>query len=64
MKAVMLYDLKESRQPTNKMLIESAHCNQSIWTNCMLNLSTSHFVVFDKDKNLFIFERILLPTND
>lgn len=64
MKAIMLYDFKEGRAVSNKMLSESAHSNESIWTNCVLPLSLQHFMLFDKEKNMFIFERILLPTND
>lgn len=64
MKAIMLYDLKEGRTANNKMLIESTHSNESIWVNCILPISTALFLVFDKDKNVFLFERILLPTND
>lgn len=64
MKAIMLYDFKEGRVHSTKMLTESAHSNESIWTNCILPLSMSYFMLFDKEKNCFIFERILLPTND
>lgn len=46
------------------MLNESAHSNHSIWTNCVLTLSNSHFMVFDKESNVFVFEKILLPVND
>lgn len=64
MKAIMLYDFKEGRVQSSKMISESAHTSHSIWTNSILTLSLSQYMVFDKEKNLFMFERSLLPTND
>ncbi|CDW78610.1 dna damage-binding protein 1 [Stylonychia lemnae] len=62
MRAIYTFDFKEQKQ--NKMLCESAHSNHSIWTNCVITLSNSHFMVFDKEANVFVIQKILLPVND
>lgn len=46
------------------MLNESAHSNHSIWVNSILALDESHIMVFDKEANMFVFYKNLLPTND
>lgn len=62
LRAVYTLDFKEHRQ--SKMLNESAHSNHSIWVNSILSLSESHTMVFDKEANVFVFYKNLLPTND
>eukprot|EP00347_Sterkiella_histriomuscorum_P011081 403373826 len=62
MRALYTFDFKEQKQ--NKLLNESAHTNHSIWVNTMLPLSESNTMVFDKECNMFVFNKNLLPTND
>lgn len=62
MRAIYTFDFKEQKQ--TRMLSEAAHSNHSIWTNCVLPLSSTHFMVFDIESNVFVFHKIAHPTND
>lgn len=62
MKAITIFDFKESR--ATKMLQEGPHSHHSIWVNNVLVLSNSAYMVFDREKNIFVFERCLQPTSD
>jgi len=60
-RGVMTFELKEARQ--NKLkLVESASTHISMWVNCIVPISASRFLVFDQERNIFIFEKNLLPT--
>lgn len=63
-KAIMIYEFKESRSQNNKCLTESAHANETMWVNKILALNPYQFMAFDIDRNVFIYERAQLPTND
>jgi len=60
MRSITIFDFKETRQK----ITEGATSHDSIWTNCVLPLNNQQFIVFDKEKNIFMFERVLLPTAD
>jgi hypothetical protein len=46
------------------MLQEGAHISHSIWTNCVVPINQNQYMLFDKERNVFVFEREALPTND
>jgi len=64
MKGIIIFDLKEHRN-NNVVLMEgpcSPHSN--IWVNDILVLAENRYLVVDKEKNIIVFERELLPTNE
>lgn len=59
-RGVATFELKEAR---NRLKIqESASTHISMWVNCIVPISASQFLVFDQDRNLFIFEKNLFPS--
>lgn len=60
-RGISTFELKECRQ-TKVKIVESASTHISLWVNSIVALSDSQFIVFDKDGNLFIFQKNLYPT--
>ena len=42
-------------------LSESASTHINMWVNCIVPLSESQFIVFDQQRNMFIFQKNLFP---
>lgn len=63
-KGIFLLDLKENRLNNNKCFLEGPISQTSFMTNCILPLSSENFLVFDTDKNSYIFRRQPLTASD
>lgn len=61
---IMTYELKEGRVTMQNRLkiIESASSHLSMWTTCVVPLSSSDFAVFDQHNNVYVFRKCLMPT--
>jgi hypothetical protein len=64
MKGLMVFDVKEGRQGKVTLVEGPSSCQMNIWVNEILILSKSKYMVMDKEKNIFILERNLKPTNE
>lgn len=64
MKGIIIFDLKELKN-NNVILMEGPSSPQSnIWVNDILVLAENRYLVVDKEKNIIVFERELLPSNE
>lgn len=64
MKGIIIFDLKELKN-NNVILMEGPSSPQSnIWVNDILILAENRYLVVDKEKNIIVFERELLPSNE
>ena len=66
MKGVIVFDVKEKKGTQGKVqLVEGPSSSlANIWVNEVVILDKEHFLVLDKEKNIFVFERNFLPTNE
>ena len=64
MKGVMVFDIKEGRQGKVNLIEGPSSSMINIWVNEILILSKSKYMIMDKEKNIFILERNLKPTNE
>jgi hypothetical protein len=65
MKGIIIFDLKEIKNNNSVILLEGPTSPQSnIWVNDILVLAENRYLVVDKEKNIIVFERELLPTNE
>ena len=42
-------------------IAESASTHINMWVNCIVPLSESQFIVFDQERNMYIFQKNLFP---
>jgi hypothetical protein len=64
MKGIIVFDLKEGRQGKISLVEGPSSCQMNIWVNEILILSKTKYMVLDKEKNIFIFQRNLKPANE
>ena len=64
MKGIMVFDVKEGRQNKVALCEGPSSCQINVWVNEILILSRDKYLVLDRDKNIFIFQRNMKPTNE
>ena len=60
-RGISTFELKEGRMMRVK-IVESASTHINMWVNCIVALSESQFIVFDQERNMYIFQKNLYPT--
>ena len=53
-RGISTFELKEGRMNRVK-IVESASTHINMWVNCIVALSESQFIVFDQERNMYIF---------
>ena len=64
MKGVMVFDVKEGRQSKVTLAEGPSSSQMNIWVNEILVLTKTKYMVLDREKNIFILQRNMKPTNE
>ena len=64
MKGIIILDVKEQRNNKVSLSEGPSSTHSNVWVNDVLIMAKNRYLVVDKERNILIFERKMLPTNE